>query len=84
MFIQAKILVFCLLCFFQYPFSAITVNNYLYVLGTRRSSSEEYKSCYRFSTRTCEWTKLQNLLHDRSRFAAVHIDKYIYMYVKRN
>ncbi|CAF5190617.1 unnamed protein product, partial [Rotaria magnacalcarata] len=62
-----------------YPFSAITVNNYLYVLGTRRSSSEEYKSCYRFSPRTCEWTKLQNLLHDRSRFAAVHINKYIYI-----
>ncbi|CAF2644525.1 unnamed protein product [Rotaria sp. Silwood2] len=64
---------------YPYPFSAITVNNYLYVLGTRRSSSEEYKSCYRFSARTCEWTKLQNLLHDRSRFAAVHIDKYIYI-----
>ncbi|CAF1979589.1 unnamed protein product [Rotaria magnacalcarata] len=64
---------------YPYPFSAITVNNYLYVLGTRRSSSEEYKSCYRFSPRTCEWTKLQNLLHDRSRFAAVHINKYIYI-----
>jgi N-acetylneuraminic acid mutarotase len=66
---------------FQYPFSAITVNNYLYVLGTRRSSSEEYKSCYRFSARTCEWTKLQNLLHDRSRFAAAYVNSYIYMYV---
>ncbi|CAF1135418.1 unnamed protein product [Adineta steineri] len=64
---------------YPYPFSAITVNNYLYVLGTRRSSSEEYKSCYRFSPRKCEWTKLQNLLRDRSRFAAVHIDKYIYI-----
>ncbi|CAF0730395.1 unnamed protein product [Rotaria sordida] len=64
---------------YPYPFSAITVNNYLYVLGTRRSSSEEYKLCYRFSARTCEWTKLQNLLHDRSRFAAVHVDKYIYI-----
>ena len=69
------------LFFVQYPFSAITVNNYLYVLGTRRSSSEEYKSCYRFSARTCEWTKLQNLLHDRSRFAAAHVNSYIYMYV---
>ncbi|UJR35922.1 hypothetical protein I4U23_028664 [Adineta vaga] len=64
---------------YPYPFSAITVNNYLYVLGTRRSSSEEYKSCYRFSARTCEWTKLQNLLHDRSRFAAAHVNKYIYI-----
>ncbi|CAF2724211.1 unnamed protein product [Rotaria sp. Silwood2] len=58
---------------------AITVNNYLYVLGTRRSSSEEYKSCYRFSAHTCEWTKLQNLLHDRSRFAAAHVEEYIYI-----
>ncbi|CAF0908695.1 unnamed protein product [Adineta ricciae] len=64
---------------YPYPFSAITVNNYLYVLGTRRSSSEEYKSCYRFSARTCEWTKLQNLLHDRSRFAAAYVDSYIYI-----
>ncbi|CAF0743658.1 unnamed protein product [Didymodactylos carnosus] len=64
---------------YPYPFAAITVNNYLYVLGTRRSTSEEYKSCYRFSTRTFEWTKLQPLLHDRSRFAAAYIDKYIYI-----
>ncbi|CAF2541124.1 unnamed protein product [Rotaria sp. Silwood2] len=64
---------------YPYPFSAITVNNYLYVLGTRRSSSEEYKSCYRFSAHTCEWTKLQNLLHDRSRFAAAHVEEYIYI-----
>ncbi|CAF3894793.1 unnamed protein product [Rotaria sordida] len=64
---------------YPYPFSAITVNNYLYVLGTRRSSSEEYKSCYRFSAHTCEWTKLENLLHDRSRFAAAHVNSYIYI-----
>ncbi|CAF1510725.1 unnamed protein product [Rotaria magnacalcarata] len=64
---------------YPYPFSAITVNNYLYVLGTRRSSSEEYKSCYRFSARTCEWIKLQNLLHDRSRFAAAHVKSFIYI-----
>ncbi|CAF1574355.1 unnamed protein product, partial [Didymodactylos carnosus] len=64
---------------YPYPFAAITVNNYLYVLGTRRSTSEEYKSCYRFSPRTFEWTKLQTLLHDRSRFSATYIDKYIYI-----
>ncbi|CAF1232536.1 unnamed protein product [Rotaria sp. Silwood1] len=64
---------------YPYPFSAITVNNYLYVLGTRRSSSEEYKSCYRFSAHTCEWIKLENLLHDRSRFAAAHVNSYIYI-----
>ncbi|CAF0832223.1 unnamed protein product [Adineta steineri] len=64
---------------YPYPFSAITVNNYLYVLGTRRSSSEEYKSCYRFSARTCEWIKLQNLLHDRSRFVAAYANSYIYI-----
>jgi hypothetical protein len=42
--------------------------------------SEPYKACSQFSARTCQWTKVADLLQDRSRFAAVHLDKYIYMY----
>jgi len=65
---------------YPYPFSIITINNYLYVLGTRRSSSEEYKACYRFSPRTLEWTQLAPFLHDRSRFGLAFIDNHIYVF----
>jgi len=58
----------------------ITVNNYLYVLGTRRSSSEEYRACYRFSPRTLEWTQLAPLVRDRSRFGIAYIENYIYIF----
>ena len=58
----------------------ITINNYLYVLGSRRSASEEYKTCYRFSPRTLEWYPLQPLLHDRSRFGVANIGNYIYIF----
>ncbi len=61
-----------------YPFSVISVNNYLYILGSRKSVSEDYKSCYRFSPRTLEWFPLATLLHDRSRFGVANIDNYIY------
>lgn len=52
----------------------------MYVIGSRRSSSEEYKSCYRFSPRTLEWTQLSPLLHDRSRFGIACINDYIYIF----
>lgn len=65
---------------YPYPFSVITINNYLYVLGTRRSSSEEYKSCYRFSPRTLEWTPLAPLLRDRSRFGLALVKNQIYIF----
>lgn len=65
---------------YPYPFAAITINNYLYVLGTRKSASEEYLTCYRFSPLTLEWTQLASLLHDRSRFGAAVVDNYIYIF----
>jgi len=65
---------------YPYPFAAITINNYLYVLGMRKSASEEYRTCYRFSPRTLEWTQLASLLHDRSRFCASVVGGYIYAF----
>jgi hypothetical protein len=50
------------------------------VLGTRRSSSEEYKACYRFSPRTLEWISIAPFLHDRSRFGVALIENYIYVF----
>ena len=66
--------------YLAYPFSVITINNYLYVLGTRRSSSEEYRTCYRFSPRTLEWTQLAPLINDRSRFGLALIQNHIYIF----
>lgn len=65
---------------YPYPFAVITINNYLYVLGARRTASEEYRTCYRFSPYNLEWTQLASLLHDRSRFGAALVDNYIYIF----
>ncbi len=65
---------------YPYPFAAITINNYLYVLGTRRTASEEYRNCYRFSPHNLAWTQLAPLLHDRSRFGAAVVDNHIYIF----
>ncbi len=65
---------------YPYPFSTLVINNYLYVIGIRRTASEEYRACYRFSPGTLEWTPLSSLLHDRSRFGAAQIGSYIYIF----
>jgi len=49
-------------------------------LGTRRSSSEEYRTCYRFSPRTLEWSQLASLINDRSRFGLALIQNHIYVF----
>jgi hypothetical protein len=63
-----------------YPFSVQNINNYLYVLGSWHSESEEYKLCYRFSQKTLEWTCLAPFLNDRSRFSVANIDNFIYVF----
>lgn len=70
---------------YPYPFSVITINNYLYVFGTRRTTcsqlqEQEYKLCYRFSPRTLQWTQLAPLLNDRSRFGLALINNDIYIF----
>ena len=71
---------FCLNLISAYPFSALTINNYLYVLGAKRVSSEEYRACYRFSPRTLEWTEISPLLHDRSRFGSALVGDRVFIF----
>jgi N-acetylneuraminic acid mutarotase len=71
---------FVLQLYLAYPFSVLTINNYMYIIGSRRTSNEEYRSCYRFSPRTLEWMKLSSLIYDRSRFGAAFVDNFIYVF----
>lgn len=58
----------------------MTINNFLYVLGSKRLGSDEYKACYRFSPRTLEWQPIAPFLRDRSRFGVANIGNYIYIF----